>query len=68
MGTNVCFSYIPPAWRKEGVEYTFKQKENVHKIIFDKMNQEGTILIQQQPLNDGTNILPNFFRDRKSVV
>lgn len=37
MGTNVCFSYIPPAWRKEGVEYTFEQKGSVHKIIFDRM-------------------------------
>ena len=62
MGTNICFTYIPPAWRKEGVEYTFEQRGSIHKIIFDRMNKEGTILIQQQPLNDGVNVLPSFFR------
>lgn len=62
MGTNICFTYIPPAFRAEGVDYTFEQKGSVHKIIFDRMNKEGTLLIQQQPLNDGVNVLPSFFR------
>jgi len=45
MGTNICFTYIPPAFRAEGVDYTFEQKGSVHKIIFDRMQKEGTILI-----------------------
>lgn len=62
MGTNICFTYIPPAFRAEGVDYTFEQKGSVHKIIFEKMQEEGTVLIQQQPLNDGQHVLPSFFR------
>ena len=62
MGTNICFTYIPPAFRAPGVEYTFEQRGSIHKIIFDRMNKEGTILIQQQPLNDGVTVLPSFFR------
>ena len=46
MGTNICFSYIPPAWRKKGVEYTFEQKGSVHKLIFERMQKDGTCLIQ----------------------
>ena len=46
MGTNICFTYIPPAFREPGAEYTFEQKGSIHKIIFDRMNKEGTILIQ----------------------
>jgi len=46
MGTNICFTYIPPAFRAEGVDYTFEQKGSVHKIIFEKMQEEGTVLIQ----------------------
>ena len=37
MGTNVGFSYTPPAFR--GKEYTDAQKTSVHKIIFDRMNE-----------------------------
>lgn len=37
MGTNICFTYIPPAFRAKGVDYTFEQKGSVHKIIFDRM-------------------------------
>jgi len=37
MGANVCFSYTPPAFRGEGVEYTYDQKCNVHQTIFERM-------------------------------
>jgi glutamate/tyrosine decarboxylase-like PLP-dependent enzyme len=58
-GTNVCFWYIPPAFRN-GAEYTDAQKAEVHKEIFDRMQKQGTMLIQHNPL--GEFDLPNFFR------
>ena len=59
MGTNICFWYTPPAFRN-GAEYTDEQKTNVHKLIFDRMNKEGTLLVQHNPLTEFD--LPNFFR------
>ena len=58
MATNVCFSYTPPAFR--GKEYTFDQKSSVHQIIFERMIRDGTMMIQQNPLEEFN--LPNFFR------
>lgn len=59
MGSNVCFSYTPPAFRGN-VEYTDTQKANVHKLIFDKMMQKSSLLIQHQPLTEHN--IPNFWR------
>lgn len=58
MATNVCFSYTPPAFR--GKEYSFDHKSKVHQVIFERMVQDGTMLIQQNPLEEFN--LPNFFR------
>lgn len=58
MGTNICFSYTPPAFR--GKDYTWEQKVNVHKLIFDRMLVDGVMLIQHNPLEEYN--LPNFFR------
>ena len=58
MGTNICFWYIPPAFR--GKEYTNSQKANVHKLIFERFQQQGTMLIQHNPLAE--HDLPNFLR------
>jgi hypothetical protein len=60
MGVNVCFSYTPPAFRGEGVEYTDAQKCAVHKTIFDRMVKKSSLLIQHQPLTEQN--LPNFWR------
>ena len=59
MGTNVCFSYIPPAFRGN-VEFTDTQKGNVHKVIFERMQHKSTLMIQHQPLPEYN--LPNFWR------
>jgi len=56
--TNVCFWYTPPAFRNG--EYTFEQKANVHKLIFDRMQRKGSLLIQHNPLPE--HDLPNFIR------
>ena len=45
MGPNVCFWYIPPVFRKGLNIYTDEYKTKVHKFIFDRMVQKGTILI-----------------------
>lgn len=58
MGTNVCFWYIPPAFRN--APYTDEHKTAVHKLIFERMQQQGTILVQHNPLPEYN--LPNFFR------
>jgi len=58
MGTNVCFWYIPPAFRN--APYTDEHKTAVHKLIFERMQQQGTILVQHNPLPEFD--LPNFFR------
>lgn len=58
MAANVCFSYTPPAFR--GKTYTFAQKCGVHNTIFERMVADGTMLIQQNPLEEFN--LPNFFR------
>lgn len=39
---------------------TWDQKANVHKLIFERMKEKGTLIIQHQPLEDHN--LPNFFR------
>jgi len=56
--TNVGFWYVPPAFR--GKEYTDKQKVGVHKLIFNRMNELGTVIIQHQPVPEFD--IPNFFR------
>ena len=38
------------------------RKEVFTKLSLKKMQEEGTVLIQQQPLNDGQHVLPSFFR------
>jgi glutamate decarboxylase len=58
MATNICFSYTPPAFR--GKDYTWEQKANVHRMIFDRMLVDGVMLIQHNPLEEFN--LPNFFR------
>lgn len=58
MGTNVCFWYTPPAFR--GRDYSYDQKCQVHKIIFDRMMAKGSLMIQHNPLEEHN--LPNFFR------
>lgn len=45
MGPNVCFWYIPPVFRNGLNIYTDEYKTKVHKLIFDRMLQKGTILI-----------------------
>ena len=57
-GPNICFWYVPPAFR--GKQYTFDDRVAVHKIIFERMLQKGSILIQHNPLEE--HKLPNFFR------
>jgi glutamate/tyrosine decarboxylase-like PLP-dependent enzyme len=58
-GTNICFWYIPPAFRN-GATYSDEHKAAVHKEIFDRMQRQGTMLIQHNPLAEFS--LPNFFR------
>ena len=58
MGTNVCFSYIPPKFR--GREYCFSAQNDVHAQIYEEMKKSGSLLIQYNPLEDQG--LPNFFR------
>ena len=58
MSCNVCFWYIPPAFR--GKEYTDSQKANVHKLMFNRMNEQGSLIIQQQPVPEYN--IPNFWR------
>jgi glutamate/tyrosine decarboxylase-like PLP-dependent enzyme len=58
MGTNICFWYTPRAFR--GVEYSDEHKTAVHKLIFERMQEHGTVLIQHNPLPEFN--LPNFFR------
>jgi len=58
MATNICFAYTPPAFR--GKDYTWEQRVNVHKLIFDRMLVDGVMLIQHNPLEEYN--LPNFFR------
>ena len=60
MGPNICFWYIPPAFRKGLNIYTDEYKTKVHKLIFDRMVQKGTILISHQPLAEHN--LSNFWR------
>ena len=60
MGSNVCFWYIPPCFRRAGGDYTHDRRIKVHQIIFQKMQYDGTLMIQQQPLPEYN--LPNFFR------
>lgn len=63
VGTNTCFWYTPPYFRKgaEGEnKYTDQYKTNTHKLIFEKMKEEGKLLIQHNPLPEFN--LPNFFR------
>jgi glutamate decarboxylase len=43
MGTNICFSYIPLAFRS--APYSDEHKTKVHKLIFERMQAKGTILI-----------------------
>ena len=59
MGTNTCFYYIPPAFRG-GAPYSDEHKTAVHKLIFERMQQKGTVLVQHNPLPEYN--LPNFFR------
>ena len=59
-GINVCFKYTPPAFRKGGFEYTEDYQVRAHKMIFERMQEDGTILIQHNPLTE--HDLPNFFR------
>ena len=58
MGTNICFWYIPRAFRN--AEYSDEHKTAVHKLIFERMQAKGTVLIQHNPLPEYN--LPNFFR------
>lgn len=57
-GVNVCYWYIPPEFR--GQEYTHDQRHAVHDLLFQMMNEQGTVVIQKQPLDEFK--LPNFFR------
>jgi len=58
MAVNVCFAYTPPAYRNR--EYTYAARCRVHKQIYETMNNDGTIVIQHNPLEEYN--LPNFFR------
>lgn len=58
MGCNVCFSYTPPAFRNK--PYSDAQKASVHKLLFQRFHEKGTLLIQHNPLPDHN--LPNFLR------
>lgn len=59
MGNNICFFYHPEAYRN-GSEYSDDHKKMVHKELFERMQKEGSILIQHQPLEEFN--LPNFIR------
>lgn len=58
MGTNICFWYIPPAFR--GKAFSHSQMANTHKLLFERFHEKGTLLIQHNPLPDHN--LPNFLR------
>jgi glutamate/tyrosine decarboxylase-like PLP-dependent enzyme len=58
MGTNICFSYTPPCYR--GREYSNEQKNRVISEINLLMIEQGTMMIQKNPLDEFG--LPNFFR------
>jgi len=60
MANNICFSYSPKRFRNGDVPYTYEDKCEVHKEIFSRMQKEGTVLVQHQPLEEFA--LPNFFR------
>jgi glutamate/tyrosine decarboxylase-like PLP-dependent enzyme len=58
MAVNVCFAYTPPAYRNR--EYSYAARCRVHKKIYETMNNDGTLVIQHNPLEEFN--LPNFFR------
>lgn len=61
MGVNICFWYFPPAFRGDKKsEYTDELKTQTHKLIFERFQQHGTVLIQHNPLPEYN--LPNFLR------
>ena len=61
MGTNVCFSYIPPKFRGANLHaYSPSTRNQVHAKIYEEMKNRGTLLVQYNPLEDQN--LPNFFR------
>jgi len=61
MGVNICFWYTPPAFRGENAHlYTDELKTLTHKMIFERFQEQGTILIQHNPLPEFK--LANFFR------
>ena len=60
---NVNFWYTPEKYRKGAIyekEWTFDTIVKTHKEIFERMQKDGTCLIQHNPLTDFD--LPNFFR------
>lgn len=63
VGANTCFWYTPPYFRKGGDgegKYTDEYITKTHKLIFERMQSEGKLLIQHNPLPEFN--LPNFFR------
>lgn len=61
MSVNICFWYTPPAFRGENAsKYTDEIKSATHKLLFERFQQQGTVLIQHNPLPEYN--LPNFFR------
>jgi len=61
MSVNICFWYTPPAFRGENAsKYTDEIKTATHKLLFERFQKQGTVLIQHNPLPEYN--LPNFFR------
>ncbi|RUS91222.1 hypothetical protein EGW08_001028, partial [Elysia chlorotica] len=56
---NVCFWYLPPAWRSRPLEQV--KDEHLHKVapaLKARMMEAGSLMVQYQPLGR----LPNLFR------
>ncbi|XP_059141760.1 glutamate decarboxylase 1-like [Physella acuta] len=56
---NVCFWYLPPAWRTRQLQQI--KSDHLHKVapaIKAKMMEAGSLMVQYQPLGH----LPNLFR------
>ncbi|KAK3725736.1 hypothetical protein RRG08_012818 [Elysia crispata] len=58
-GPNVCFWYLPPAWRSRPLQQVKDQHlQKVAPILKAKMMEAGSLMVQYQPLGK----LPNLFR------